>query len=193
MDRWRFIENMADWDLLPEYWHKMSKDELKDYYLNLDDTVVSKHFKAKKAMEEKLLKNPELKKRKLALFKIDYKKLNSIQKANYNFHKISGSLAEYGFNCVKLDNLWEEANIIATHFDGKQILRIRHKGRFTIYHKYKNKNLYIYYVENGISKLYYHDDAYKYAAHGDSNLTWQETGQVYIKTPKRYDPIITIL
>ena len=62
MNRWSFIENMAAWDLLPEYWHKMSKDELKDYYFNLDDTVVSKHFKAKKAIEEKLLKNPELKK-----------------------------------------------------------------------------------------------------------------------------------
>jgi hypothetical protein len=134
-----------------------------------------------------------LEKRKLVLREIDYKKLNSIQKANYNFHKISGSLVEYGFNCVKLDNLWEEANIIATHLDGKQILRIRHKGRFTVNHKYRDKNLYIYYVENGISKMYYHDDAYKYAAHGDSNLTWNERGQVYIKTPKRYDPIIRVL
>ena len=193
MDKWDYIEALEAWDLLPQYWRKMSKDQLRDYLVNLDDKTVSTHFKRKKAIEEKLLINPEFNKRKSAFFKINYKKLNSIQKANYNFNKISGSLVEYGFNCVKINNLWEEANIIATHMDGKQILRIRHKGRFTVNHKYRDKNLYIYFVENGISKIYYHDDAYKYAAHGDSNLTWKERGQVYVKTPKRYDPIIRVL
>ena len=98
MDKWDYMEALEAWDLLPQYWRKMSKDQLRDYLVNLDDKTVSTHFKRKKAIKEKLLINPELNKRKSAFFKINYKKLNSIQKANYNFNKISGSLVEYGFN-----------------------------------------------------------------------------------------------
>jgi len=192
MNKSDYVITLLEYDILPDNWRKMSKEELVNYFNNIDKTELDNIIRKKKALERKILMSPE-KGKKLLLNKIDYKSLNSTQKANYNFQKISGSLAEYGFNCVKLDNLWEGANIIATHIDSKQILRIRHKGRFTVDHKYRDKNLFIFYVENGLNKLYYHDDAYKFAKHGEANLTWKERGQNYIKTPKRYEPIIYIL
>tara|TARA_B100000963_G_C22571528_1_gene646324 strand:+ start:1071 stop:1217 length:147 start_codon:yes stop_codon:yes gene_type:complete len=41
--------------------------------------------------------------------KVNYKDLNNKQKENYNFHKASSKLADYGFNSMRLNDDWEGA------------------------------------------------------------------------------------
>ena len=75
--------------------------------------------------------------------KIIYKKLNSRQKEIHNFQKVSGLLADYGFNCIKLADDWQGADFLAYHKDGVDTLKVQLKARLTIAKKYKGKNLYI--------------------------------------------------
>ena len=42
--------------------------------------------------------------------KVNYKDLNSKQEENYNFHKVSSKLADYGFNSMRLNDDWEGAS-----------------------------------------------------------------------------------
>ena len=43
----------------------------------------------------------------MKLKKIDYCELNPKQKEIYNFQKLAGILADYGFNCIKLSDDWK--------------------------------------------------------------------------------------
>ena len=49
--------------------------------------------------------------------KVNYKDLNSKQKENYNFHKVSSKLADYGFNSMRLNDDWEGADFISINKD----------------------------------------------------------------------------
>jgi len=51
----------------------------------------------------------------MELKKIQYKALNARQKENYNYHKIASALAEYGYDCMRLNNDWEGADFIGLH------------------------------------------------------------------------------
>ena len=62
--------------------------------------------------------------------------LNPKQKEIYNFQKIAAALADYGFNCIKLQDDWLGADFLAYHKDGSQTLRVQLKGRVTIDKKY---------------------------------------------------------
>ena len=129
----------------------------------------------------------------MELNKIKYEELNARQKENYNYHKVASKLADYGYDCMRLNNDWQGADFIAVHNDGEKMLKVQLKGRFTINHKYKDKNIYIAFVENNECKIFFHDDAYEYAGHDNTNQSWAERGQHYANTPKRYTPIISIL
>lgn len=75
--------------------------------------------------------------------KIDYSNLNGRQKEIFNFQKVAGILADYGFNCIKLSDDWQGADFIAYHKDGNETLKVQLKSRITINKKYKDKDLYI--------------------------------------------------
>ena len=75
--------------------------------------------------------------------KINYKKLNSRQKENYNYQKISSILAEYGFSTIRLSDDWQSADFIAQHYKNKTFLKVQLKGRLGIDKKYMNKDLWI--------------------------------------------------
>ena len=62
--------------------------------------------------------------------KIKYSKLNSRQKENYNFHKVSAKLADYGFNSMRLNDDWEGADFIS--INDEQMIKVQLKGRFSI-------------------------------------------------------------
>lgn len=83
----------------------------------------------------------------LALNKVVYKDLNSRQKETYNFHRVAGRLAEYGYNSILLSDDWLGADFIAYHNDGKRFYRVQLKGRMTIDDKYIGKELYIAFVD----------------------------------------------
>ena len=61
----------------------------------------------------------------MELKKIQYKSLNARQKENYNYHKIASALAEYGYDCMRLNNDWEGADFIAVKND--EMLKVQLK------------------------------------------------------------------
>ncbi len=93
-----------------------------------------------------------------AFQKIKYSNLNSKQKENYNFHKVAGELADYGYNSIRLNDDWQGADFLAVHVNGNDILRIQLKGRLTISKKYSNKNIHIGFINNDQCYVYPHDE-----------------------------------
>ena len=64
--------------------------------------------------------------------RIQYEQLNSRQKENFNFQKVAAELADYGFNCMWLNDDWQGADFIACHIDGNNFIKVQLKGRLTI-------------------------------------------------------------
>ena len=56
---------------------------------------------------------------KIKMKHVSYSDLNSKQQENYNFQKISGILADYGFMTLRLNDDWQGADFIAQHVDGE--------------------------------------------------------------------------
>ena len=68
----------------------------------------------------------------MRLQRIVYDELNPKQKEIYNFQKVAALLADYGFNCIKLDDDWQGADFLAFHKDGTTTLRVQLKARVTM-------------------------------------------------------------
>jgi hypothetical protein len=69
---------------------------------------------------------------------------NTRRKENFNFAKLCGVMADYGFNLLRLSDDWEGADAIAVHIDGKTHLRIQLKGTGLVFaKKYLRKNIWI--------------------------------------------------
>ena len=75
----------------------------------------------------------------MKLKKIGYSK----QKEIFNFQKVAGLLADYGFNCIKLADDWQGADFLAYHVDGKSTLKVQLKSRPTISKKYRGKAIFM--------------------------------------------------
>ena len=89
--------------------------------------------------------------------RIDPKHLNGRQKEIYNFQKSAATLADYGFNCIKLSDDWLGADFLAYRFDGKTTLRVQLKSRVTIDQKYKGQDLWMNFQAGGTWYLMPHD------------------------------------
>ncbi|MGA9543036.1 MAG: hypothetical protein WBQ85_05685 [Candidatus Sulfotelmatobacter sp.] len=74
---------------------------------------------------------------------VDYDRLTARQKELFNFQKIAATLADYGFNCIKLADDWRGADFLAYHIDGENTLKVQLKSRLTIDQKYCDKNIWI--------------------------------------------------
>ncbi|MGQ4810161.1 hypothetical protein NKDENANG_03610 [Candidatus Entotheonellaceae bacterium PAL068K] len=79
--------------------------------------------------------------------RISYEELNPRQKRNFNFQKVAAKLADYGFNCVRLNDDWQGADFIAYHIDGNTSIRVQLRGR----------DIYITFNQDGEWYLYPHD------------------------------------
>ncbi len=79
----------------------------------------------------------------MKLQRVAYEQLTGKQKEIFNFQKVAAKLADYGFNCIKLDDDWHGADFLAYHKDGDQTLKVQLKSRLTISKKYIGKDLYI--------------------------------------------------
>ena len=90
----------------------------------------------------------------MQLRKIDYKTLNSKQKEIFNFQKVAGLLADYGFNCIKLADDWQGADFLAYHKDGLDTLKVQLKSRITIDKKYLGKGLHIAFYVKRVAQWY---------------------------------------
>jgi frataxin-like iron-binding protein CyaY len=88
---------------------------------------------------------------------IRYETLNARQKEIFNFQKLSATLADYGFNCIKLADDWGGADFIAYHVITTTTLKIQLKSRITIGKKYAEKDIWIAFPHNGFWYLIEHD------------------------------------
>ena len=95
---------------------------------------------------------------KLILEKVNYSDLNSRQKENFNFQKISAVLAEYGFVTHRFTDDWQGADFIAQHLDGETFIKVQLKSRLTFERKYLGKSLYIAFRNEGDWYPYPHDE-----------------------------------
>jgi hypothetical protein len=96
--------------------------------------------------------------------KIDYEKnLNSRQQEAYNFQKVSGVLADFGYVTIRLSNDWNGADFILQAPDGKTFYKVQLKGRLTFDKKYEDKDLYICFRDgvHGPWYIYNHADLLK--------------------------------
>lgn len=110
---------------------------------------------------------------------INYGKLNSRQKENYNFQKVASALADYGFNCMWLNDDWQGADFIASHIDGSTFLKIQLKGRLTFDKKYNNKDIHIAFNQDGQWYVYPHDilqEELEDKGYMSGTNSWEEKG-----------------
>ena len=93
------------------------------------------------------------------LVKIQYNVLNAKQKEAYNFQKLSGILADYGFVTIRLSDDWQSADFIAQHIDGTRFLKVQLKGRLYFSKAYEGKDIYVAFPTGSAWYLYPHDEA----------------------------------
>lgn len=88
---------------------------------------------------------------------INYGKLRAKQKELFNFQKVAATLADYGFNCIKLADDWQGADFLAYHVNGTTTLKVQLKSRLTIDRKYCGKDIWITFPHKGSWYLIRHD------------------------------------
>jgi hypothetical protein len=115
--------------------------------------------------------------------RIDYTALNDRQKENYNFQKVSGVLADYGFSTIRLTDDWQGADFVAQHLDRVTFLRVQLKGRPCFDKKYSGKDLFVCFPAPGGIYLYPHDALLDLVlARGRSVVgteSWEKKGQYH--------------
>jgi hypothetical protein len=115
-----------------------------------------------------------------AFKKIQYKDLNSRQKENFNYQKVSGVLADYGFVTMRLSDDWHGADFIAQHIDGQTLLRVQLKSRMSIAKKYLGKDLIICFNEHCDWYFVPHDEFVAWALENTpigTTHSWNEKGE----------------
>jgi hypothetical protein len=123
-----------------------------------------------------------------ALKKIRYANLDSRQKENYNFQKVSGILADYGFATIRLSDDWNGADFLAKHVNRKAILRVQLKGRLAVYKKYRRIDLYICFRLRESWYLFPHDVVLRYLLRTTNigrSRSWSKRGGYSFRKPNR--------
>lgn len=125
---------------------------------------------------------------------INYNDLNARQQENYNFHKVAGYLANYGYNSLKLSDDWQGADFLACHINGSAFLKVQLKGRMTIEKKYIGKNIHIAFLNDDNCYVYPHDNMMEeILLLNKINLSksWASEGEYsWPKIPKWAQPIL---
>lgn len=115
------------------------------------------------------------------LKRIAYTDLNSRQRENYNFHKISAVLADFGFTTLRLSDDWHGADFIAVHIDGDTFLRVQLKGRLSFDKNYLGRGLHVAFREEDVWYLYPHDELLSVIAETKgiiiNSASWRERGR----------------
>jgi hypothetical protein len=113
------------------------------------------------------------------LTRIKYSDLNSRQKENFNFQKVSAVLADYGYVTLRLSDDWQGADFIAQHIDGRTFLRVQLKSRPAFAKKYLGKDLFIAFHDGTSWFLYPHDEVLQKllaASEIGKTISWSERG-----------------
>ena len=122
---------------------------------------------------------------------IDPKKLLPRQKENYNFQKVAGILAGYGFNCIRLTDDWKGADFLAVHIDGKPLLKVQLKARPVIVKKLQGKGIHMTFPVEDQWYLVSHRKLFdivrkeKGERYIHEKKEWKERGKVsFVKAPR---------
>lgn len=111
--------------------------------------------------------------------KVDYKALNAKQQESYNYQKISGVLAEYGYTTYRMHDDYPGSDFHAVHIDG-HVLRIQLKGRLTIDKKYLGKEIYIAFSNDRKTwYLYPHDEMYEVITSHSAGAKMNESRSIH--------------
>ncbi|MGB0906777.1 MAG: hypothetical protein ACPGVT_04730 [Maricaulaceae bacterium] len=127
--------------------------------------------------------------------RVKYSELNARQKENYNFQKVAGELADYGYNCLRLNDDWQGADFLAVHINGDDVLKVQLKGRLTIDQKYFGKDIYIAFLDADGCYVYPHDDVMAHVLSLDKINNSKSWGQAQAYSwpylPKWAKPLLT--
>ena len=128
--------------------------------------------------------------------RISYSELKPKQKENYNFQKVAALLADYGFNCMWLNDDWQGADFIACHIDGELFLKVQLKGRLTLDKKYIKKSIYIAFNQDESWFIYPHDELMRKILEQSSvedSKSWNEKGSYsWPNVPKKLTPLMSV-
>ena len=127
----------------------------------------------------------------IELTKIEDRTLNAKAQETYNFHKMAAILADYGYNCLWLNDDWNGADCIAVHIDGISDFKIQLKGSISFARKYLAKNIYIAFFEQGDLYIYPHDYILGQVENNIADKTWLEKGTYFqTKITKKFREIL---
>jgi hypothetical protein len=120
--------------------------------------------------------------------RVPYDELNPAQQENYNYHKVSARLADFGYTTLRLHDDFEGADFIAKHVFGKKLLKVQLKGRLTFDKKYQRDEeedeIYIAFPANGEWYLYPHDTVFDEVVRRCNIIVgtdeWKEKGTYHI-------------
>ena len=115
---------------------------------------------------------------KLMFNRIKSNELTPRQKKTWKFHKLASRLADYGFNCLWLNDGWQGADFIACHIDSS-FIKVRLGTRLHIERRYNGIELYIAFNENKRWYIYPHDqlrDELLEMGYMSGTLSWDERG-----------------
>lgn len=111
--------------------------------------------------------------------RIAYGKLNSRQKENFNYQKLSAVLADFGFVTHRLSDDWQGADFIAQHISEDLFLKVQLKSRLTFDRKYQGKDIWIAFPDNEGWYIFPHDTLLAEILN-DTNIgntaSWMEKG-----------------
>ena len=118
---------------------------------------------------------------KIHFQKTNYNDLTAKQKESHNFQKLSGILADYGFETIRLNNDWNGADFLMLHRDPNgETYKVQLKSRFTLDRKYSNvKNLYIAFPNDQDWYIYHHGtilNSYLKISNIENDKVWIEKG-----------------
>ena len=122
----------------------------------------------------------------IRLSRVSYRELNARQKESYNFQKSAAILADYGFNCIRLNDDWQGADFLAYHRDGNQTLKVQLKARLTVDKKYLERDLYINFPHKGTWYIVSHDELVDLVSQHTNWLntrSWKERGRYSSANP----------
>jgi hypothetical protein len=121
--------------------------------------------------------------------RVTYADLNARQKEIFNFQKVSGLMAEFGFATYRLTDDWNGADFLAVHFDGSTFLRVQLKGRLTFEKKYRGKDLWVCFKHGDLVYLFPHDelltDALKLTNIGNTESWRKDNGGYSCPSPPK--------
>lgn len=117
---------------------------------------------------------------------VDYTALNSKQQEIYNFQKLAGLLADYGYNCIKLADDWKGADFLADPFDKGETLKVQQKGCLTIDQNYAGQDIHMAFPVNGEWHLIPHHELVRLVGEHTNALntgSWLTKGNWFNYTP----------